>query len=323
MTSAAQAREVGSRSKLTWKRARQLLGIHVRPADDDLRCLLLHRSDPPGRLDVRGTPATCSPARSRTRGRPTSPTTTRPSSRTRSSGRPCGSRSSTRSWPRSCWSGLASAWPCSCRRGGRWVGLLRTSFLIPGALGLATASLLYWGLYSGAIGPFNSVMDWLNSVGMQLGIVTPDQPAQLPRLAQHRAPVDDRPDRLEVLGLLHDHPAGGAAGDPARRLRGGRHRWREPLADLPQHHPAARCAPRSRSPLILCITGSLLAFDQFYILTKGGPDNTTVTVVQLIYREAFIRQNLGTAAALSSSSWWPCSCSTSCSSAGCSGSAAD
>ena len=26
--------------------------------------------------------------------------------------------------------------------------------------------------------------------------------------------------------------------------------------------------------LILCITGSLLAFDQFYILTKGGPDNS-------------------------------------------------
>jgi multiple sugar transport system permease protein len=51
--------------------------------------------------------------------------------------------------------------------------------------------------------------------------------------------------------------------------------------------------------LILCITGSLLAFDQFYILTKGGPDNTTVTLVQLIYREAFIRQNLGTAAAVS------------------------
>ena len=51
--------------------------------------------------------------------------------------------------------------------------------------------------------------------------------------------------------------------------------------------------------LILCITGSLLAFDQFYILTKGGPDNSTVTVVQLIYREAFQRQNLGTAAALS------------------------
>jgi multiple sugar transport system permease protein len=51
--------------------------------------------------------------------------------------------------------------------------------------------------------------------------------------------------------------------------------------------------------LILCVTGSLLAFDQFFILTKGGPDNTTITIVQLIYREAFVRQNLGTAAALS------------------------
>jgi multiple sugar transport system permease protein len=50
---------------------------------------------------------------------------------------------------------------------------------------------------------------------------------------------------------------------------------------------------------ILCVTGSLLAFDQFFILTKGAPNNSTVTVVQVIYREAFQRQNLGTAAALS------------------------
>jgi multiple sugar transport system permease protein len=51
--------------------------------------------------------------------------------------------------------------------------------------------------------------------------------------------------------------------------------------------------------LILSITGSLLAFDQFYILTRGGPSNSTVSVVMVIYREAFTRFNLGTAAALS------------------------
>jgi multiple sugar transport system permease protein len=51
--------------------------------------------------------------------------------------------------------------------------------------------------------------------------------------------------------------------------------------------------------LILCVTGSMLAFDQFYILTQGGPDNSTVTIVQLIYHYAFQSQNLGTAAALS------------------------
>ncbi len=30
---------------------------------------------------------------------------------------------------------------------------------------------------------------------------------------------------------------------------------------------------------VLCVTGSLLAFEQFYILTKGGPDNSTITIV--------------------------------------------
>ena len=51
---------------------------------------------------------------------------------------------------------------------------------------------------------------------------------------------------------------------------------------------------------VLCVTGSLLAFDQFYILTKGGPDNSTITVVQLIYSVAFQGQNdLGVAGALS------------------------
>ena len=52
--------------------------------------------------------------------------------------------------------------------------------------------------------------------------------------------------------------------------------------------------------IVLCVTGSLLAFDQFYILTKGGPDNSTMTIVQLIYNIAFQGQNnLGIAAALS------------------------
>ena len=51
---------------------------------------------------------------------------------------------------------------------------------------------------------------------------------------------------------------------------------------------------------ILCVTGSLLAFEQFFILTKGGPDNTTITIVQLVYNAAFAgRNDLGIAAALS------------------------
>ena len=51
--------------------------------------------------------------------------------------------------------------------------------------------------------------------------------------------------------------------------------------------------------LILSVTGSVLAFDQFYVLTSGGPDNSTVTLVIALYRKAFVQYDLGTAAALS------------------------
>ena len=73
--------------------------------------------------------------------------------------------------------------------------------------------------------------------------------------------------------------------------------------------PRGRRSAGSRSPCFdprwpwrrsCVVTGSLLAFDQFYILTKGGPDNSTITIVGLIYNVAFQGQNdLGVASALS------------------------
>jgi multiple sugar transport system permease protein len=51
--------------------------------------------------------------------------------------------------------------------------------------------------------------------------------------------------------------------------------------------------------LIVMVTGSLLAFEQFYILTNGGPDNSTASIVMVIVREAFTRFDLGSAAAVS------------------------
>lgn len=61
--------------------------------------------------------------------------------------------------------------------------------------------------------------------------------------------------------------------------------------------------PLLRPSLALCtiliITGALLAFEQFYVLTNGGPDNSTVTLVIVIVREAFSFLDLGSAAAIS------------------------
>jgi multiple sugar transport system permease protein len=185
--------------------------------------------------------------------------------------------------------GLGLALALLVQESGRWHGFLRTSFLLPGAIGLATASLLFWGFYSPTIGPISPPLE-------RLGLI--DNPIQfletsLSALLSTTFLVVWKYAGFYMLILLVGLQAipqevyEAAAMDGATRTQTLRR------ITLPLLRPSLALA------LILCITGSLLAFDQFFILTNGGPDNTTVTVVQLIYREAFLRQNLGTAAALS------------------------
>jgi multiple sugar transport system permease protein len=45
------------------------------------------------------------------------------------------------------------------------------------------------------------------------------------------------------------------------------------------------------------VIGSFLAFNQFYILTEGGPGTSTQPVVMWIYEEAFVQYHLGYATA--------------------------
>ena len=50
--------------------------------------------------------------------------------------------------------------------------------------------------------------------------------------------------------------------------------------------------------LIISVIGSLLAFNQFYILTQGGPGTSTATVVLWLYQVAFVQFHLGYATAM-------------------------
>ena len=68
--------------------------------------------------------------------------------------------------------------------------------------------------------------------------------------------------------------------------------------------------------LILSVTGSILAFDQFYIMTSGGPQNRMISVVYYIFNQSFVSFNLGYGAALSIALLASCSRSAS-SSSGC------
>ena len=51
--------------------------------------------------------------------------------------------------------------------------------------------------------------------------------------------------------------------------------------------------------LVLSVAGSILAFDQFYIMTSGGPRNSTITAVYWIFNTSFVQFRLGYGAALS------------------------
>lgn len=51
--------------------------------------------------------------------------------------------------------------------------------------------------------------------------------------------------------------------------------------------------------LIISVVGSFLAFNQFYIMTQGGPGTSTVSVVMAIYDTAFTQFNIGLASAMS------------------------
>ncbi|CAN7694581.1 sugar ABC transporter permease [Devosia sp. LjRoot16] len=51
--------------------------------------------------------------------------------------------------------------------------------------------------------------------------------------------------------------------------------------------------------LILSVAGSMLAFDQFYIIAQGGPRNTTLTAVYWIFNSSFVSFRMGYGAALS------------------------
>ena len=167
----------------------------------------------------------------------------------------------------------------------RWKSLLRTAFLIPSALGLASASLLFYVIYSPYAGPFADLMkDWgFTFLGSPQGALFSTVFLIVWRYAGFYM-------LLMLVGLQ------GIPDDVYEVARiDGASRW-QTFRDITV--PLLR--PTFALTTVMCVTGSLLAFEQFYILTKGGPDNSTMTVVQLIYNVAFQGQNdLGVAAALS------------------------
>ncbi len=160
------------------------------------------------------------------------------------------------------------------------VGFFRTAFFLPGAVGFAAAALLFYGLLNNDVGPFGFLgVKWTGTPNMALFSTIM---LVLWRFAG-----------FNMLILLTGLQAIPVAVYEAARSDGATCWQVFTRITLPLLRPTIALM------LILSVTGSLLAFDQFFIFTNGGPDNSTVSMVMVIYRNAFFRFDLGGAAALS------------------------
>ncbi|GAA2660404.1 carbohydrate ABC transporter permease [Nonomuraea recticatena] len=169
------------------------------------------------------------------------------------------------------------------------ITFFRTAFFLPGAVGFAAAALLFYGLLNNDFGPIDPTLRAVGLIDEPVKwIGTPDM-----ALFSTIALVVWRFAGFNMLILLTGLQAIPVEVYEAARSDGAG-RWQIfTRITLPLLRPTLALM------LILSVTGSLLAFDQFFVFTNGGPDNSTVSMVMVIYREAFFRFDLGGAAALS------------------------
>ncbi|CAA9567349.1 MAG: ABC transporter, permease protein 1 (cluster 1, maltose/g3p/polyamine/iron) [uncultured Thermomicrobiales bacterium] len=177
--------------------------------------------------------------------------------------------------------GFALAMLANARAPG--VGLFRTLFFLPNVVGFGAACLLWYFMLNDQYGVINAALRrvgvlegsllWLAKADTALAIIiamvvwkTAGGTMLLLLIGMQAIPED-----------LYQAAAVDGAG-PWERLRS---------ITLPLLKRTFALA------LVLSITGSYLAFDQFFILTQGGPRNATTSIVQLITNTAFSSFEVG------------------------------
>jgi multiple sugar transport system permease protein len=170
----------------------------------------------------------------------------------------------------------------------RGVGFFRTAFFLPAVVGVTSAALLFYSLYSNDYGPLD---DLLRAVGIAHG---PVDFLGTPVAAFFSTLVMStwRFAGFNMLILLTGLQAIPAEVYEAARMDGAT-RWQQF-----RHITLPLLKPSIALMLVLTVTGNLLVFEPFYVLTAGGPDNSTVTMVMAMFREAFTKFDLGAAAAI-------------------------
>jgi len=172
----------------------------------------------------------------------------------------------------------------SPRRGSRFY---RTAFFLPYVVGTAAASSMWWVDAHDRLGVFNQVAQALGLSDGPVGFLETPNKALFTVIAL----VVWKFIGFQVVVLLVGLQAIPAQLYEAAMVDGASTWQRLRYITIPGLRPTLALLT------VLSVTGSLLAFDQFFVLTHGGPDNSTVTVVLALYNRAFQSFRLGNAAA--------------------------
>ncbi|GES49663.1 maltose ABC transporter permease [Rhizobium sp. NBRC 114257] len=170
-----------------------------------------------------------------------------------------------------------------------FVGFYRTIIFLPVVVGLATASLLWVWLANVDAGFFAPVALALGLVDKRPNLLADFDMA----FATIIVMVVWKIAGFTMIILLTGLQAIPSELTEAARIDGARRWQRFRYLTLPLMRRTIALA------LIISITGSVLAFDQFYIMTSGGPQNRMISVVYYIFNQSFVSFNLGYGAALS------------------------
>lgn len=171
----------------------------------------------------------------------------------------------------------------------RFVATYRTIIFLPVVVGLASASLLWAWLCNVDSGLFAPLFQMLGLTTDRVNILASFDTAFLTIIVM----VVWKIAGFTMIILLTGLQGIPAELTEAARLDGAGAWQRFRHLTLPLMRRSLALA------LILSITGSILAFDQFYIMTSGGPQNRMISVVYYIFNQSFVSFNLGYGAALS------------------------
>lgn len=175
------------------------------------------------------------------------------------------------------------------RRRTRAARVFQTIYFLPVVIGLAAASYLWLFLWQPDIGPLTDMLARFNLVDPSVNLFAELGTAFLIVLLM----VTWKVAGLQMLLLLSGIQSIPEDVIEASRMDGAS-RWQTlRFVTLPLLRPTLALV------LVFSVAGSLLAFDQFFIMTAGGPNNSTITAVFQIYRTGFIQFQLGYASALS------------------------